>query len=351
MISVIVPVYNAEDYIEDCINHIQKQTIIEWELILVDDGSIDNSPAICDWFGATDERLRVIHQKNAGVSNARNLGIEKAAGDFLLFCDADDWLEENALEILSNAQSTKDADIVFADIYTVHGSSRTYTKVFGNEFDLPAMEIAGKIQRACIGYSYNPFPTEKPVISGLGSVGNKLIRTDLVRSQSIRFDSYTYGIYEDNLFTIACLDHANQIAYVSKPVYNYRQVSTSSIHRFRPESLEITKRVFERVEDIILKKDDKKSFEKALHVLIIRRLSEELRVYYFNPDNPKSAREARKELHMMIHSKPYVDAVKNVKIEGLMPAHKLTCLTAKTGSATIMWLAYVCRAAIKKAIS
>lgn len=349
-ISVVVPVYKVEEYLPECVDSILAQSYTDFELILVDDGSPDNCGALCDSYAEQDYRVRVIHKENGGVSSARNLGIENATGDFLLFCDADDWLEENALEIFCSAQSTKNADIVFADIYTAHGDCRTYTKVFGNEFDLPATEIAEKIQRACIGYSYNPFPPEKPVISGLGSVGNKIIRTELVQSQSIRFDSYTYGIYEDNLFTIACLDHANQIAYISKPVYNYRQVNTSSIHRFRPESLEITKRVFERVEDIILEKDEKESFEKALYVLIIRRLSEELRVYYFNPNNPKPAREARKELRRMIYSEPYVEAIKNVKSNGLMPAHKLTCLTAKTGSATIMWLAYVCRAAIKKAI-
>lgn len=348
MFSIIVPVYNSEKYIGDCVKSIRNQSFEEWELILVDDGSTDHSPEICDEFAAKDNRIRVIHQENAGVSAARNAGIEKAGGDFLLFCDADDWLEEDALEFFQNAQRVDDADIVFADLYAVSGSKKRYNKVFGKEFDLPGSRIAGKLQRACIAYSCNPFPTKKPHISGLGSVGNKIIRTELVKANGILFDSYTFGVYEDNLFAIACLGRARQIAYVSKPVYNYRQVESSSIHRFRAESLEITRRICERVKALIEKSEDRESYEKALWVLVIRRLSEELRVYYFNPDNPTGVSGSRKELHRMLRSEPYASAIKGVSLEGLMPAHRLTCLTARTGSATIMWLSYIFRTAIKR---
>ena len=97
MVSVIVPVYNPGEWFEDCINSILEQTYQHIEVILVDDGSTDGSEKKCDLYAEQDDRVQVIHVKNGGVSKARNIGIQAAKGDFLLFIDSDDWIEENLL--------------------------------------------------------------------------------------------------------------------------------------------------------------------------------------------------------------------------------------------------------------
>lgn len=99
-ISVIVPVYNAEKYLDRCVESIVAQTYKNLEIILVDDGSTDNSPAICDAWAKKDSRIRVIHKKNGGVSSARNAGLDACTGDYIGFADADDWMEPDMYEVL-----------------------------------------------------------------------------------------------------------------------------------------------------------------------------------------------------------------------------------------------------------
>lgn len=100
LISIIVPVYNVEKYLCECINSIINQKVKHWELILVDDGSTDRSGSICDNYVTKDNRIRVIHKQNGGVSSARNIGIEEAKGEWLVFVDADDWVDENYLTLI-----------------------------------------------------------------------------------------------------------------------------------------------------------------------------------------------------------------------------------------------------------
>lgn len=111
-ISVIIPVYNAESYLERSVNSVINQTFPDWELILVDDGSKDGSGQICDGFAQRDSRVRVIHQENAGAGAARNAGIAQAKGNYVVYVDADDTVERNYLELLSK----HDEDLVFIDV-------------------------------------------------------------------------------------------------------------------------------------------------------------------------------------------------------------------------------------------
>ena len=116
-VSVIIPVYNVEKYLKDCINSILNQTYSNWEMILVDDGSVDNSGDICDKFSKNDSRIHVIHQTNKGVSFARNKGIEKANGEYLIFIDSDDWIENNMFEEMITAINNTKADACYCDRY------------------------------------------------------------------------------------------------------------------------------------------------------------------------------------------------------------------------------------------
>ena len=111
LISVIIPVYNVEPYLEKCIKSVLEQTFANFELILIDDGSTDNSGIICDELAKTDKRIIVFHQENEGLSAARNKGIDVSRGDYLYFLDSDDWIEPNALERLLSVSIKQAADI------------------------------------------------------------------------------------------------------------------------------------------------------------------------------------------------------------------------------------------------
>jgi glycosyltransferase involved in cell wall biosynthesis len=124
-ISVIIPVYQAEEFLAKCVDSVLAQTEHDLEVILIDDGSTDCSANICDEYSARDDRVRVIHKDNAGVSAARNTGIAEANGDYIGFVDSDDWIEPNMYERLLAEANKSGADIVMCDATTVYDNGRT----------------------------------------------------------------------------------------------------------------------------------------------------------------------------------------------------------------------------------
>lgn len=127
-ISIIVPVYMVEQYLNRCVNSIINQTYGNLEILLVDDGSLDDCPSMCDIWAKKDERIKVIHKKNGGLSDARNKGIDEATGEYLLFVDSDDYLEEDACEKLLCTMKKTDADFVVGVIREIRDNNIFYQK-------------------------------------------------------------------------------------------------------------------------------------------------------------------------------------------------------------------------------
>ena len=119
LISIIVPIYKVEKHLKKCIKSIVEQSYTNLEIILVDDGSPDNCGKICDEYAKKDCRIKVIHKKNGGLSDARNCGIDKSSGKYLMFVDSDDYIDKNICEKLINASKEYDCDIVMCNIYRV----------------------------------------------------------------------------------------------------------------------------------------------------------------------------------------------------------------------------------------
>ena len=115
--SIIIPVYNVEKYLRECLNSVLGQTFPNWEVICVNDGSTDSSASILEVFATKDNRVRIVTQPNSGLSAARNVGLKHASGEYILFLDSDDWLEVNALEILANDLCDEDM-VCFVDYAT-----------------------------------------------------------------------------------------------------------------------------------------------------------------------------------------------------------------------------------------
>lgn len=146
MISIIVPVYNAEKYLSRAIGSVRRQTFSDWELILIDDESPDRCGAICDEYARADKRIRVIHQKNGGVCAARNAGLDAAFGEYIYFLDADDYLPEKALETLYRYMTEKNADLVFAG----HNRVEADGNIHCDSEDWPELKTTGEIQQAVL---------------------------------------------------------------------------------------------------------------------------------------------------------------------------------------------------------
>lgn len=347
-ISIIVPVYNVQNYIGKCLESLVNQTLKDIEIIIVDDESPDESYKIYERYAAKDNRIKIIKKKNAGVSEARNTGIENATGKFLMFVDSDDWMELNGCEILYNEYLRNKAELVVADAYTITNGMKRTNRVFAKDFMTEDSNFIRQYQAACIGYGYNPMPADKSNVSGLGSPWNKLYHRAIILKNNLRYDSYVKGIYDDNLFTLYYLSSIKNVSYVAKPIYNYRIVTQSLTQSYKANTLDISRRIFEKIQEFINTQENPEFFEKPFYMYVMRRLSAELSVYYFAAKNTKSFTESKKELKKMIAKEPYVTAIKGVEGKKLMAAHKLTYYTAKMNWPFGMWATLRIRRKIKE---
>lgn len=227
LISVIVPVYKVEKYLHKCVDSIINQTYKNLEIILVDDGSPDNCPQICDEYAKKDSRVKVVHKQNGGVSSARNVGLENATGEFIAFVDSDDWLELTMYEKLMQKQMQNFADLVFCRFNTV--VSDNVIKI--NENDLSNFCLTNDIKYFLNVSSnkVNDQGIENIKEKVLPSIWRCIFKKDLF--VSVKFD--TNIIYmEDLLFLINILNKNNNIKidYVDEYLYYYLIRNDSVCH-------------------------------------------------------------------------------------------------------------------------
>lgn len=228
-ISVIVPVYNVEDYLDQCLTSIIGQTYNDLEIILVNDGSTDTSPAICDEYAAKDSRIKVIHQQNGGVSSARNTGIYAATGDYITFVDSDDWLDKDIYQFMAQAiQTNPNVDLVMCDFVTVTDD---------NEIKVSSPLPAGLYSKKDIVHDIYPtlLVTENfgrlPIISACTC----LFKNALFVDHGIHFDvSLRYS--EDYLFMAEVMTKSESYYYLKDCYgYSYRQYQESRSKKYQPE--------------------------------------------------------------------------------------------------------------------
>lgn len=211
LISIIIPVYKVEKYLEKCIESVLKQTYTNLQIILVDDGSPDNCGKICDEYAKKDSRIEVIHKANGGLSDARNVGISKAKGRYIGFVDSDDYIKENMYEILLNLIKKYDADVSICNLYDV---------IDGNEY------IRNK-ENGIREYSRLDILKEVLLDKNIQSYAwNKLYKKEL-------FDEVKYPIgkkYEDIGTTFYIFEKCNKIVVTSEPEYYYLKRSDSLVN-------------------------------------------------------------------------------------------------------------------------
>lgn len=209
-ISIIVPIYNVENYIKRCLVSIQEQTFKDWECILVDDGSPDKSGKICDEFAITDSRFNVIHQQNGGVSKARQTGTNAAQGEYTIHVDPDDWIESNMLNSLYLKAKEEDADMVICDFIMEENGINQYMQQ--KPYSTDPTQIAR--QMLCYIDGYNILH---------GSCWNKLIKRASYNNDKIKIDFQPTDITicEDLLFNLRLCYHIKKITYLNKAFYHY----------------------------------------------------------------------------------------------------------------------------------
>lgn len=291
LISIIIPVYNVEDKLENCLKSLASQTYREFECILVDDGSHDNSGVICDSFCEKDKRFRVIHKKNEGASIARNIGLSFAVGEWVTFVDSDDCVSSDYLKVyMDNA----DADIVYQGILEVCDEKKIEKRVEC----LNELSLIDKI-----------FVLEKAEL--FGYTFNKMFRNDIIQKYGIEYPS-NITIREDLIFTLRYILHVESLKVLPVCLYHYIIHSDSLIFRFRffEETSACREEILKLRNQLCEKYANENYKQWYLYEDKMRRLYDVVKLYipYHRVD-----RTTRKEYLKMMQSVDYSDIKLSIK--------------------------------------
>lgn len=203
LISIIVPVYNTEKTIRRCIESIQNQTFVDWELLLIDDGSTDKSADICNEYTIKDKRIKVLHKMNGGVSSARNLGLDNAEGIWITFCDSDDYVNSNWLDIYVSLINQYNIDMCCQGMYKI------------------GLDVFPKY---CSGIEYYGNGKNALILLRdsliLGFVWNKILKKSIIDENGLRFDENIVFL-EDEEFILRYFKYCKRVACTKKIGYNY----------------------------------------------------------------------------------------------------------------------------------
>lgn len=225
-ISIIVPVYKAEKYLHRCVDSIISQTMQDFEVLLINDGSPDRSGEICDEYAVRDERIKVVHQQNAGVSSARQKGLDKAQGEYVIHADPDDWVESNMFEELYKKAKEENADMVICDFFINTDKKQIYSS------QLVSTDNHNKVLSELLLQNIH------------GSCCNKLIKSEIIRQYNLKFPQ-EISLWEDLFFNCNLLLYDIKISYLDKAFYHYDKYSNSnSIVRTQPNINKIKDMIF-----------------------------------------------------------------------------------------------------------
>lgn len=214
-ISIIVPIYNAQKTLERCIDSILKQDYSDFELLLINDGSKDESGKICDAYAEQDSRVRVIHKENSGVSASRNLALKEAKGEYLQFLDADDWITPNATRLLVESLEQNCCDMVIADFYRVIGERLSHKGSIDEDGVLSREEFANLMM-------------ENPADFYYGVLWNKLYKKSIIEKNSLCMNP-KISWCEDFMFNLEYIRHCENIFVLQVPIYYYVKTKGSLV--------------------------------------------------------------------------------------------------------------------------
>ena len=311
-ISVIIPFYNAEKYLNQCIESVLCQTYPYLEIILVNDGSTDHSLHICQKYIKSDSRITIINQPNRGVSSARNSGIEKASGMWVSFIDADDWLDSSAFEWAIRAQKIYNTDLVLWNRIDEF-PSKSIVRSYADDKIVVSDETGYEDFKFRIFTGHN---AQGQRDYGPQNIIAKIIKKSLL--DNIRFDE-NLKHHEDIFFMLEVYEKAKSLYLENQHFYHRRMHSDSAIHRFYPEICENNKLISQKYSSFL--ESNKKSqkyydFWKGLHVNWLLQI---FSLYLFHPDNTMPFQEKIKKIQILLNSEPYTGVFKNTPSNIILP--------------------------------
>lgn len=240
-VSITVPIYNAEKYLTECLDSIVNQTYKDIEVILVNDGSTDNSVKICESYCAKDKRIKLINKENSGVMETRKIAYENCSGEYIYNVDSDDFIELDAIEKLVNALKESQADIICFGGYVFYGEDKS-TKYPIDNYLVGAFEKE-EIKNIVLKHSIGGIRNVKSIKNG---VCLKIIKTSLVQN-NIGYFNKAISMGEDMLISFACFCDANKVVILEEKFYYYRQSEIQSTKKYKQKLILDEENLIERL--------------------------------------------------------------------------------------------------------
>lgn len=311
LISIIAPVYNIpKEYLLKCFTSIINQTYKNWELIIVDDGSKDDSGKYCDEFVKKDNRIKVIHQENEGVSVARNKGLENSNGEYVAFIDSDDWIDENYLELFISRLNEIEFDICICNAKVERKNKSEFNDFFQNDTLVCSEQDKYQLQCQLICRGLTDY---HPQYVNVGVPWGKLYKKSFLIYNKITFKK---GIkrMEDNLFNLYAFKAATAISLINKRTYHYRDFSESTMHKYDPNIIEEFEPFLEELDKFVLGENDLKWIYGS-NKRRITSINAYMQCYFFHEKNKENIFKQIKELKKYLSHEKIVKAVKGTNNE------------------------------------
>ena len=320
LVSVIIPVYNVEEYLEECVNSVVKQSYKDIEIILIDDGATDRSGQICDELSKRDQRIKVYHRKNEGVSATRNYGLDIASGEWIFFVDSDDIIHSRTIEYaMSHVEMDDDICFIgFKEIFDApEGPEEKYEKVEAyikklKKEDLKDLQfrIFNRDRRAICN---------KNIIKA--SSPWKIFRKDLISKNNIRFkEDLVNG--EDGVFNLYAYRYARHAIAIELPLYYYRQRGDSVTNKYTKNVEKDFSKLHQAYREFILSDNESDEFKDLWDERLIWSLSFCCILKYCHPDNPDGYL-IRKKQFLETLDKEYKREVQRVRLDNFVLQKKI----------------------------
>lgn len=325
MISVIMPVYNAEKYLECALKSVLGQSYTDWELIIIDDGSVDNSLQICKTYEESDSRIHLISKENAGVSSARNRGLESVQGEWIYFMDADDRIEKNSFKVITNYLWLEDVDVICWNYMREYGNGiKKAPAIFPHVFI--EEEPYSLIKEIVFpGYAVKDHYRSKGPMRTLWS---KLFHKSII-TEDIRFNE-EIKIGEDALFCSMCFKKARRVMFINEYLYYYREVTNSADQRYREDIEEVFEQLIKNTYYFLKSDFGNIEINTCFAGLICDCVARALEKKFVNVKNPVEISERILQIKKFIESKCMVQVfAKQLDWSVFNTKHKLVILCMK----------------------
>lgn len=319
MISIILPVYNVEKYVNKCLESIVAQTYSDFEVIVIDDGSTDKSGKICDDWAARDSRICVYHEVNSGVSSARNKGLKIAKGEWILFIDSDDWIDSRMLEICMREMISSNAEICF------FGNKEVREENVNLVIEYERCNIKKITEEQFLDFQYRIFNRDRKACCNRNiiklSSPCKLYKKELLDKNNITFqEQLVTG--EDGVFNLYAYQYAKSGVCIEEPLYYYRIHKESVTQRFTPnieKNFTVLHKAYER---FINSTDNVNKFKEVFEERMIWSFSFCCILKYCHQDNPANYRR-RKQEFLTEYDRNYKENIKNVSLKNFRLKKKI----------------------------